>query len=175
MNQNIDIKYPKGHKMKNLKNILLGIGLGSLVLGGCENNLKKYTQENKQVYEDCKNFLRERGEIIKFLEGTKFSYSTMEKDKLNSIQQEFSSNYVESKNKLVLRIISDYEKSARRFIDNNSNGLDENDEYGKYILGGENSSAKSLKKYPLKKQLELAKEYTNTLKEIMRNEKYKDY
>ncbi len=144
--------------MKTLfaKTLLFGGLAGSLVLGGCGekkefNELEKYNIENKQVYEDCKNFLKEKG---KTSNPDLFAYCNRKDERICGV---FSNDW-----------LCAY-LSEGNFSDKNFNGMSNLDIYiekGELYFMGD---------MPLEKQLSVAKEYTNSLKELLHQEKYKNY
>ena len=62
------------------------------------------------------------------------------------------------------------------FRDLNLNGLDEKDKIGKYsYLPKAYNGVIDIEKMSSEKQLQISQEYTNALKEIMRDAEYKEY
>ena len=147
--------------MKNLfnklaKNIILPLAFaGSLTLSGYGNkqsSLEKYNLENKEVYSDFVGFVKEKGKrfgwaIFYFNEGKTIKAGLFFDE--------------------VLRVGNN--GSMFLFNDNNFNGMDSLDIYmGK----GEIEFVEDLS---IEKQLKVAKEYTNLLKDLMHKEKFKGY
>ncbi len=138
--------------MKNL--------ITTLVLAGCWNKLEKYNLENKQIYE---NFL-------------KFCLENPNKEK-----------YAEKQYKINLpnRKIIDFAENGymhlsinrKSFFDYDGNGLDDKLADGQTFKNKNTNliESENIKDMSSEKQLSLAQEYTNTLKEIMHEEKYKNY
>ncbi|MEK6823448.1 MAG: hypothetical protein AABY06_00275 [Nanoarchaeota archaeon] len=160
--------------MKNLKLLIAtGILAGSLAFGGCNqkgNELEKYNQENNQVYKDFVKFGKEKGE-----KNGKFYTINMSKENEQEIYAEINDK------KIYLEIRSEIEinkgenlKNTISFYDNFSNGLSNRD---LWIDALENVGMRGeIIKEPYNNfYLNLAKNYTNILKEIMHKEKFKGY
>lgn len=170
--------------MKTLiSSLILGAGL---ILGGCEEiihrrnqiaeeqsksdsikiqtqkfALEGYNQKNKQVYEDFKNFVKTNGKKITSLEvnGSQYKSFEYEQDSLKaSVDQSFIRIY---KTKFIIDTYSE----KYLFIDFGFDGLE------RYGITTYYASEKIDKKGVL----EVAKEYTNTLKDLMHEAKYKGY
>ena len=156
--------------MKNLiSTLFLG---GALVLGSCENKesvkeetktepvkveqfseLEKYNQENKQVYSDFIDFVKEN---------SKKPYITR-KDILYSFKEKYYFYSDDSSNVILVH------NKNKTFYDDNVDGINGRDhrQINNKIEFSENLSPE--------KQLEIAKDYTENLKQIMHDEKYKNY
>ena len=129
-----------------------------------KSELEKFNQENKQVYEDFIKFCNENPNKRKYAES---------QYEIEFPNNKYSINFVEKNGKISCLSINFTEND---FYDWGLNGLDERNLDG-YTFTDESGliESKFLKELSSKKQLEVAKEYTETLKEIMRKEKYKKY
>ena len=138
------------------KNIILPLAVaGSLVLGGGRNkqsSLEKYNLENKEVYSDFVGFVKEKGK--------RFGWAIFYFNEGKTIKAGLFSDEV-------LRVGNN--GSMFLFNDNNFNGMDSLDIYM------EKGKIEFVEDMPQEKQLEVAKEYTETLKEIMHEEKFNGY
>ena len=179
--------------MKNLINkITKSIILPLAVAGGIydsgfsqttTDSLIKYNLENKQVYEDFVNFIKEYGKksdsmstqgsrleeisylkIIKEIENDEIFFASLDSDENFGLIQLgfFKSGY------------------SRKFLDNYPWGIDGNDMYLENNIKKDNEEfnndeIKMIKNLLTKEQLKASQEYTKIIKEIMHNEKYKKY
>ncbi len=137
-------------KMKNLIS----------TLGSCGNKLKKYNLENKKIYQDFLKFCLENPNKEEY---AKKQY-TINLPNKGSI--DFTENgYIR------LSI------NGKSFFDGDRNGLDDKAFDGQTFKDENTNLIKKedIKDMPLEKQLSVAKEYTNLLKEILHEAKYKEY
>ena len=142
--------------MGKLTNIVAAslFGLGSLVLSGCGNKeLKEYNKKNKQVY----------GYFISFIKENK--------------NREEGLLWVAKLENGNLELGLEKGDLLYAYLDYGSDGLEGNDKVGVMfdIVPIKNTTISGMKGAYKKDQLKAAKEYTNTLKEIMHEAKYKEY
>ncbi len=163
--------------MKNLiaKTLLIGGIAGlSLISGGCgreniDNQEKEMAEDlkNRQVYQDFKEFIQSKTERNHGIY-TIYDYPFGE-DKY----------YLRTWDDGDTRVISNFDeeavhqgiKNSISFSDDNSNGLDR---YGNVGLFGK-GVIKSISEFSPERQLELSKEYTKLIKDIMHSAEYKGY
>ncbi len=164
------------NKIKN--NIILPLVFTAGVAGTtfCQENsdssLIKFNQENKQVYEDFVNFIKVRGEK----RDKEISY-------LKSIGKwkVLSTSLSPDENPKLIELGFFRFSIGKKFRDNYPWGMEGSDIYGDSYLrnnNGEfntNDQVEFIKNMPLEKQLSVAKEYTEILKEIMHEETFKNY
>jgi len=152
--------------MKTLNKILRPIIAGSLIIGGCEENkktkieqiseLERYNQENKKSYEDYIKFIKQNGKGNK--EFRDFFIFVNSKIEVSSI--------------LDRNMISLYNGGTKEnFYDFYLDGMNEMTDFYKK----ENGEIEYIEDMPKEKQLLVAKDYTESLKQIMRDARYKDY
>lgn len=186
--------------MKNLIKKTLGIGAlaGSLVFSGCgnkENNktkkedylaqldsfvkpyrgqepfgqtidsLKIYTQKNLQVYKDFFEFVKKNNNSA-----DKEGYGIIYYSKKIGDEEILAGYYTSGKMENIRLEIQEGEKIFR-YYDSSSDGLGEWDGYQEV----HNSKKSQLAFLSPEEQLSIAKNYTNTLNEIMHEAKFKNY
>ena len=147
--------------MKNLKNLFL-IGLGSLVIGGCGNSkeeIKQYNQENKQVYSDFADFIKENNKKYQTTKGENIFYLSRE-------------NYSSWFHEFPKKILVNYKNKT--FYDEEVDGINGMNDYRITKAAG-NIEAEFSSNISPEKQLEIAKDYTENLKQILYGKKYKNY
>lgn len=140
--------------MKNLKTLAMTtfFGLGILVSGCGNKELKEYNKKNEQVYEDFNSFIKENKNREDGVWFAKLENGNLE---LGLQKEDFFYAY----------------------LDHGSNGLEGNDKVGVMLetVQIKNTTISEMNGAYRKDQLITAKEYTNTLKEIMHDSKYKAY
>jgi len=152
--------------MKNLiSTLFLG---GALAIGGCSSE--------KRIFKDFNNFLRDKGERDNFSENP-FDYSLScynysYEDTIN--KKTYTARVYDRYGKLEeTRVMINFmEPNWESWSDRQADGLDKLDSYGKEGLGKEESP---LKRFSKEKRFEIKKRCADELKQIMRNEKYRDY
>lgn len=148
--------------MKNLKSLITtGILAGSLVIGSCGNKeLEKYNLENEKVYGDFMKFCIENPNKKEYAE------KQYEINLPNNKSIDFTENN-----------FLDVYSNGKYFFDYDGNGLDDKFSDGQTFTNKNTNliENENIEDMPPEKQLSVAREYTNVLKEIMREEKYKNY
>lgn len=150
--------------------------------------LKKFNQDNEKVYEDFLNFMEDNGKNYSDRDSISFNYSVefggnsynayayrvfpFDKDKrMKAIKLEKNPIYSQEEGTDL--------SNRGNFWDKHANGFREGeDEYGAYVRAiscfppsqGTFLMIEELCGFSSKQQLEIAEEYTNSLKEIMHNE-----
>lgn len=135
--------------MKNLNKIILTSAV-IFGLNSCGDKLERYNLENKQVYQDFVEFIKENKWDNRF-------YSNKEDTRYTQV----------SKEKIFL--VNKTKDMEIRFTDYGFNGMDDLDFYV------ENELKNPLKYLSPEKQIAVAKRYTRALKRIMHEEKFKEY
>ncbi len=159
--------------MKTLINTLFLAG--SLILSSCENKelkeetktasitpLDKFNLENKNIYNDFSEFIRNNPNKIKY---NKNQYQI----------KELGINFTENRDTLIYLDVQTEKNSPITFSDNESNGLDEKFVDSYTFKEKESNLIKTflIKDFSPEKQLEIAKEYTELIKKIMHESKYR--
>lgn len=139
------------------------------------DSLAKYNQENKKVYENFVNFIKEYGKkdnkeisYLKIIKETK-------EDKI------FFASLNSDENPEIIQLGFFKLRYGRKFLDNYPWGMEGNDMYRNSNLGkldGEfdaNNQTEMIKNLLKKEQLKAGQEYTEILKEMMHNEKFGGY
>lgn len=149
-----------------MKNLLSTLFLaGTFFLNSCDEQIKKENkleenpleidnEPNVQIYKDFIEFYNEK--IKK--EMPRYAFVDESLFFADSINKDLS--VLVTNNSITLQI------KGREFYDSQSDGLDS------YY---DSEDIKLFRDLSPEKQLSLSKEYTNTLKQIMRDEKYKNY
>lgn len=128
------------------------------------SELEKYNLENKKIYEDFMKFCNKNPNKRKFSESR---YEI-------SFSKKYDINFIDT---LGRKDLSIYIRNENTFNEHEGNGLD-NKFVDSYNYADKNTGlveVKFIKEVSSEKQLKLAQEYTETLKQIMRDAKYKEY
>src|SRR3989344_9457704 len=156
--------------MKNLTKLLIPIISGTIFLNSCENKeskkfeskkvekqptaLDKYNLENKQIYEDFIKFCNENPNKKNYDKSTYL---------INFPNNKYYINFAEKGE------LSVWVRNGKNFYDDDGRGLDDRSYDSQVFTDEKTGLVKSeyIKDLSLEKQLQTAKEYIITLKEIM--------
>lgn len=130
------------------------------------SQLEKYTLKNKKIYSDFKKFLNNNyTDYGTYGNGIKDKSRKWYRGNLNG--KELGIRIKGSYSRLMLNFMFN---SAESFSDYSTNGLDSNDSYGT-----DKEKETNLKRFSEGKQLQIAKEYTHYLKQIMHKANVEGY